>query len=80
MLAWQLWTHGKRSAAWTIGLLGLWQLLTGLTNVVMEWPLVAALAHTGGAAGMVVALSGWLTWAYPPAQYRHHRGTKGQWA
>lgn len=80
VLAWQLWTYGKRSAAWTIGLLGLWQLATGLTNVVMEWPLVAAVAHTGGAAGMVVALSGWLTWAYPAAQYRHHRGMKGRWS
>ena len=80
VLAWQLWTHGKRSAAWTIGLLGLWQLITGLTNVVMEWPLVAAVAHTGGAAGMVVALAGWLTWAYPAAQYRHHRGMKGRWS
>lgn len=74
LLAWRLWAQGKRSPALVIALLGAWQLLTGLTNVVLEWPLVAAVAHTGGAAAMVVALSGWLTWAYPPAQYRHHRG------
>jgi cytochrome c oxidase assembly protein subunit 15 len=32
---------------------------TGLSNVVLGWPLVAAVAHTGGAAALVVAL----TWA-----------------
>ena len=26
------------------------QLLTGLSNVVLDWPLLAALLHTGGAA------------------------------
>ncbi len=35
------------------------QLLTGLSNVVLGWPLVAAVLHTGGAAAMVVVL----TWA-----------------
>jgi cytochrome c oxidase assembly protein subunit 15 len=38
---------------------GLWQLASGLSNVVLGWPLVAALAHTGGAAALVVVL----TWA-----------------
>jgi cytochrome c oxidase assembly protein subunit 15 len=37
----------------------LWQFASGLSNVVLGWPLVAAVAHTGGAAGLVVAL----TWA-----------------
>jgi len=32
-----------------LGLAGL-QLLTGLSNVVLDWPLLAALLHTGGAA------------------------------
>jgi cytochrome c oxidase assembly protein subunit 15 len=31
--------------------------LSGLSNVVLGWPLVAALAHTGGAAAMVVLLT-----------------------
>ena len=35
------------------------QLLTGVSNVVFEWPLIAAVLHTGGAAAMVVSL----TWA-----------------
>lgn len=56
---WQ-WRIGQRARArWLWGLAG-WQLLTGLSNVVLEWPLVAAVAHTGGAAALVVVLSGWL--------------------
>ncbi len=39
--------------------LALWQLLTGLSNVLLGWPLLGAVAHTGGAAGLVLAL----TWA-----------------
>jgi len=32
------------------------QLTTGLSNVVFDWPLVAAVLHTGGAAALVVVL------------------------
>ena len=39
--------------------LALWQFASGLSNVVLGWPLLAAVSHTGGAAGLVVAL----TWA-----------------
>jgi cytochrome c oxidase assembly protein subunit 15 len=45
-----------------LGLL-LLQLLTGLSNVVLDWPLVAAVLHTGGAAAMVVVLVWLLTGA-----------------
>lgn len=45
--------------------LAAWQLLTGLSNVVLEWPLVAAVAHTGGAAALVTLLAGWLAAAHP---------------
>ncbi len=34
-----------------------WQFLSGLSNVVMDWPLVAAVSHTGGAAALVVAFT-----------------------
>ncbi len=52
--AWLLFKQGqKHSAAWIAGLL-LWQLVTGLSNVVLGWPLVAAVSHTGGAAGLVL--------------------------
>ncbi len=36
----------------------LWQIATGLSNVVLGWPMVAALAHTGGAAALVIVLTG----------------------
>lgn len=39
--------------------LALMQLVTGLSNVVLGWPLLAAVLHTGGAAALVVVL----TWA-----------------
>jgi cytochrome c oxidase assembly protein subunit 15 len=33
------------------------QIVTGLANVVFDWPLLAALLHTGGAAGLVILLT-----------------------
>ena len=47
-----------RSHALWIGALALWQFATGLSNVVLGWPLVAAVSHTGGAAALVVVLTG----------------------
>ncbi|NDC65365.1 MAG: hypothetical protein EBZ73_01920, partial [Burkholderiaceae bacterium] len=44
-----------------IALLAL-QIATGISNVVFQWPLVAALLHTGGAAAILfclVRLSAW---------------------
>jgi cytochrome c oxidase assembly protein subunit 15 len=38
--------------------LALWQFGTGLSNVVLGWPLIAAVSHTGGAAALVVVLTG----------------------
>ena len=60
-LAWRFVRHEERPgyARWLLALGG-WQLLTGLSNVVLEWPLVAAVAHTGGAAALVIVLTGWL--------------------
>lgn len=58
-LAWRLWRlAGHRTAARWLAGLALWQLLTGVSNVVLEWPLLAAVSHTGGAAGLVVVLTG----------------------
>jgi cytochrome c oxidase assembly protein subunit 15 len=48
----------RRQAAWIAGL-ALWQLASGISNVVLGWPLAVAVAHTGGAAALVVVL----TWA-----------------
>ncbi|WBY00479.1 COX15/CtaA family protein [Ramlibacter tataouinensis] len=57
-LAWRLRSALPRQAR-LLALLAAWQLLSGLSNVVLGWPLVAALAHTGGAALLVMVL----TWA-----------------
>jgi cytochrome c oxidase assembly protein subunit 15 len=60
MSAWRLHrTAALRPQARWIAALALWQLASGLSNVVLGWPLAAALAHTAGAAALVLAL----TWA-----------------
>ncbi|MFD0669233.1 COX15/CtaA family protein [Ramlibacter sp. MAHUQ-53] len=46
-----------------------WQFLTGLSNVVMDWPLVAAVSHTGGAAALVVAF----TWTLASCRARDNQ-------
>ncbi len=56
-LAWRWQRHGlTQSARWLAGLL-LWQLLTGLSNVMLDWPLLAAVAHTGGSAALLLCLT-----------------------
>ncbi|MGV8804018.1 MAG: COX15/CtaA family protein [Polaromonas sp.] len=47
-----------RQQAGALAALTLLQAATGLSNVVLDWPLVAAVAHTGGAAALVVVLTG----------------------
>jgi cytochrome c oxidase assembly protein subunit 15 len=58
LLAWRLRAQaGWRDAAgWLIFLVVL-QLLTGLSNVVLGWPLLAAVLHTGGAAALAMVLA-----------------------
>ena len=46
----------RTQARWLAGLT-LLQAVTGLSNVVLGWPLVAAVSHTGGAAALVVVLT-----------------------
>jgi len=66
VLAWQL----NRLAAWRAhsrvlaALVGL-QLATGLSNVVLDWPLLAALLHTGGSAALVLTLT-WIAASVAP--------------
>jgi cytochrome c oxidase assembly protein subunit 15 len=58
-LAWQLRRiPAMRVYGHWVGGLALWQFGTGLSNVVLGWPLVAAVSHTGGAAALVIALTG----------------------
>ncbi len=69
-LAWALWRRGRAGvthdrarpasmARWAAFFAGvaLWQTATGVSNVVLGWPLLAAVSHTGGAAVLVVGLA-----------------------
>ena len=55
-MAWWLHQRQLRSHAKALALLVLLQFLTGLSNVVLGWPMPAALLHTGGAAAMLSVL------------------------
>jgi len=74
VLAWHMRRIGalRPQARWLAGL-ALLQLATGLGNVLLGWPLAAAVLHTGGAAALAVVL----TWALcesrraPAAQIAH---------
>jgi cytochrome c oxidase assembly protein subunit 15 len=46
-----------RRFALALAAVAAWQLASGLSNVVLGWPLAAAVAHTGGAAALVVVLT-----------------------
>jgi heme a synthase len=57
-LAHALWHRlGQRRAAAAVLVLTLLQVASGLSNVVLGWPLAAALAHSAGAAALVAVLS-----------------------
>jgi heme a synthase len=57
-VSWQMrHSGGLRLQANWIAALTLWQLATGLSNVVLGWPLAAAVSHTGGAAALVAVLT-----------------------
>ncbi len=60
LFVWRLSRSGQREAVlWARRLLvvAAWQLLSGVSNVLFDWPLLAALAHTGGAAALLVLLT-----------------------
>lgn len=56
-VVWQMWDHSGLShlARGLLALMAL-QLLTGLSNVVLQWPLLLAVLHSGGAALLVALL------------------------
>ncbi len=60
-LAWLVWRLMREPALRRVaaGLVGVaaWQVVTGISNVVLDWPLLAAVAHTGGAAALVLLLT-----------------------
>ena len=60
-LAWRLRSEPQpavRRLGGVLALLLLAQVASGLSNVVLGWPLLAALAHSAGAAGLVLTLTG----------------------
>lgn len=66
--AWRLHRAGPSTRPWALALLGLiaWQAASGLGNVLLGWPLAAAVAHTAGAAALVVVLTVLLVRSAPP--------------
>ena len=64
-LAWRLWRAGAQSPAAApckgfaaaLAALLFAQVASGLSNVVLGWPLLAALGHSAGAAGLVLTLA-----------------------
>jgi len=58
LAAWQLGrVDALRRQAGLLAALAVWQLATGVSNVLFDWPVAVAVAHTGGAAGLVLALA-----------------------
>jgi cytochrome c oxidase assembly protein subunit 15 len=57
VLAWRLRGGPLHQHAKWIAAFATWQFASGLSNVILDWPLVAAVAHTGGAAALVVVLT-----------------------
>ena len=58
LLAWRLnrLPALRAHSRWLAGLISL-QLVTGLSNVVLGWPLSAAVLHTGGAGALVIVMT-----------------------
>ena len=66
----------QRQAHW-LQVLVVLQVLTGLSNVVLSWPLLAAVMHTGGAAALVVVLTWALTASQPLSESFNVRARTG---
>jgi cytochrome c oxidase assembly protein subunit 15 len=59
-VSWRLHARGHQALARALMVLLVLQILSGVSNVVLEWPLLAALLHVGGAAALVLLL----TWSW----------------
>jgi cytochrome c oxidase assembly protein subunit 15 len=76
LLVWRLLAYrGPAHRRWAsiLVVLALWQLVSGISNVVLGWPMAAALAHTGGAAALLTALTVMLVRAYQGRRRPHLR-------
>lgn len=69
---------GYPTYAHALGWALVWQVLTGLGNVLLGWPLAAALGHTAGAAVLAMVLTRLsLAVFYRPAARKHAAGAHG---
>ena len=76
-LAWRLHANGDAALRrWAKGVaaVAIWQLASGLSNVVLGWPLLGAVAHTAGAAAWVTLLAMLLTRAWQAGPARAQQG------
>ena len=71
-LAARLATRGPEARRFALGLLAVcaWQVASGLGNVLLGWPLVAAVAHTAGGAALVVLMTTLLFRTAPSPRHR----------
>jgi len=75
--AWRLHASGDSALRrWAPGVAGvaLWQLASGLSNVMLGWPLLGAVAHTAGAAAWVTLLAMLVTRANQARRVRFSGG------
>lgn len=75
-LAWRLWREppSRGLGLGLAALLGL-QIASGLSNVVLGWPLLAALGHSAGAAALVLLLTLVLARSAQPKAVPRHAGS-----
>jgi len=81
MLIWRLLATGHAALRpWAMALAGAiaWQVASGLGNVLLDWPLLSAVAHTGGAAVLLVLLAMLLTRARPERAAVHAAASPGR--
>ncbi len=74
LLVWRLLVTGAvahRRWAAALAAVAAWQLASGIGNVVFGWPLIAAVAHTGGAAAVITLLTVMLARAHQAKLKRH---------
>lgn len=78
ILAWRVFNiPALRQQGRALGALLALQLVTGLSNVVLGWPLAAAVLHTGGGGALVVVLV-WLLVATHPTTSQSSAVTSGE--
>ena len=80
-VCWLLWPRpALRAWVMALGALLLLQVATGLSKVVLGWPLLAALLHTAGSAALLLTLVGLLRLTVPAASARVPSASAAGWA